>query len=157
MRSGMDPSNCQTTVFKATSTQRLHLPRVRYHRRIGITSFIIKESIWILRDLRILVLASNEMSDNVYRELCGFQKPNIIDHSDQYRSSLTSVLILILTLTITMKLTSEIQMTCYQHVQSGESNSTTHFVQIKREPNICVKSSNHITCSETEVHWIIIQ
>ena len=36
-------------------------------------------------------------------------------------------------------------------MQSGEGNSTTHFVQIKSEPNICcVKSSNHITCTETE-------
>ena len=95
-------------------------------------------------------ITSNELSDNVYREMCGFQKPNIIDHSDNifethigvdndsyphnnYESDIGNT------------------DTCYRHVQSGESNSTSHFVQIKSEPDICLKRSYDVTCTETEV------
>ena len=94
-------------------------------------------------------ITSNEISDNVYRELYGFPKPNLKDKSDKffepnfgdYNYSYTND-----------RDESEMGNTdnCYQHVQSGESNSTTHFVQIKSEPDIYVKNSNHITCTETE-------
>ena len=94
-------------------------------------------------------ITSSETSDNVYRELCGFQNPNLIDNSDKIiepyigvdNDSYTND-------------NDEIEIgntdNCYQHVQSGESNSTTYFVQIKSEPDICAKSSNDITCTETE-------
>ena len=94
-------------------------------------------------------ITSNEISHNVYREFCCFQNPNLIDKSDKIFEPDNGV--------DGDSYTHdndecEIGNTgyCYQHVQSGESNSTTHFVQIKSEPNICVKSSNHITCTENE-------
>ena len=91
-------------------------------------------------------IISNEMSDNVCRDLCGFKNPNLLDHSGKIFEPYIGV-------DTYDNDKSEIGNTdnCYQHVQSGDSNSTTHFVQIKSEPNICVKSSNHVTCSESEV------
>ena len=95
-------------------------------------------------------IVSNEISDNVSRELWGFQKPILVGNSDK-----------ILEPNIGVDYDSythdndesEIGNTdnCYQHVQSGESNSTTHFVQIKSEPHICAKSSYDVTCTENEV------
>ena len=92
-------------------------------------------------------IVSNEISDNVYGELCGFPKPHLIDNSDKIfepyigcdNDSYTRD-----------NDESKIGHTDnrYQHMLSGESNSSTHFVKIKSEPNTCVNSSNHAT--ETE-------
>ena len=96
-------------------------------------------------------IISNELSDNVNREMCGFQKPNLIDNSDKIFEPYIGVDYDSYTHD---KDESEIGNTddCYQHVESGESKtcSTTNFVQIKSEPNICVKRSNDVTCTETE-------
>ena len=91
-------------------------------------------------------IISNEMSDNVCRDLSGFKNPNLLDQNGKMFEPYIGV-------DTYDKDKSEIGNTdnCYQHVQSGDSNSTTHFFQIKSEPNICVKSSNHVTCSESEV------
>ena len=94
-------------------------------------------------------ITSNEISDNVYGELCGFQNPNLIDNSDK---TLEPYIGVDNDSYAYDNDESEIGNTdnCYQHVKSGDSNSTTHFVQIKSEPNICAKSSNDMTCTENE-------
>ena len=93
-------------------------------------------------------IISNEISDiNVCTELCGFQNPNLIGNSDKIFKHYIGV-----DSNTHDNDESDIGNTdnCYQHVRSGESNSTTHFVQVKSEPNICVNSSNHATCTETK-------
>ena len=89
-------------------------------------------------------IISNEISNNVYREFCGFQNPNLIDNSDKVFEPYIGV--------DNDNDKSEIENTdnCYQYGQSGESNSKTHFVRIKGEPTICMKSINHVTRMETE-------
>ena len=92
---------------------------------------------------------SNEISDiNDCTKLCGFKNPNSIGNSDNIFKPYIGV-----DSNTHDNDESKIGNTdnCYQHVQSGESNSTTHFVQIKSEPNICVNSSSHATCTETEI------
>ena len=95
-------------------------------------------------------IISNEISDNVCRELCGLQSPNLIDNSDKIFEPYSGVD----NYDFYTHDNDEIDIgntdKCYQHMQSSESNSTTNFVQIKSEPNIFVKSSNHFTCTETE-------
>ena len=94
-------------------------------------------------------ITSNEISDNVYRKLCGFPKPNWKDNSDKIFEQYIGV---DKESNTHNNDESEIGNTdeWYQHVQSVKSNSSTHFVQIKSEPDICVKSSNHSTCTEPE-------
>ena len=96
-------------------------------------------------------IVSNEISNiNVCTELCVFQNPNSMGDSDKIFKPYIGV-----NSNTHDNDESKILNTdnCYQHVQSGESNSTTHFLQIKSEPNICVNSSNHATgtCTETEI------
>ena len=95
-------------------------------------------------------IISNKISDNVYRELCGFSKPHLIDNSDKIfkpyigcdNDSNTRD-----------NDESEIGNTGnrYQHMLSDENNCSTHFVKMKSEADICLKSSNHVPCTETEV------
>ena len=55
-------------------------------------------------------ISSNEISDNVYGELCGFQNPNLIDNSDKTLEPYVGV-DYDSTPTITMKVKLELQMT----------------------------------------------